>query len=118
MGCYQDGIMKNTVNGKEVASHIFEYTTQVCVDTDLKCRGADKGMVPVQVLFCLKERNQKKINSHRWFFNAFGSILNPNVCILLDVGTKPSSTSLYHLWKGGFGFFVIFKIFFSFFDLS
>lgn len=40
-----------------------------------------------------------KINSHRWFFNAFGPLLRPNVCILIDVGTKPTTTSLYHLWK-------------------
>jgi cellulose synthase/poly-beta-1,6-N-acetylglucosamine synthase-like glycosyltransferase len=55
--------------------------------------------VPVQIIFCLKEENQKKINSHRWFFNAFGPILEPNVCILLDVGTMPGPTSIYHLWK-------------------
>jgi chitin synthase len=40
-----------------------------------------------------------KLNSHRWFFNAFGPLLNPKICILIDVGTKPTSTSLYHLWK-------------------
>ena len=50
-------------------------------------------------IFCLKDKNQKKINSHRWFFNAFGKALNPNVCILLDVGTRPGGKSLYHLWK-------------------
>ncbi|KAF9923148.1 Chitin synthase, class 1 [Mortierella alpina] len=61
--------------------------------------GHDKGYVPVQVLFCLKEKNAKKLNSHRWFFNAFGQGLRPNVCVLLDVGTRPGSTSIYHLWK-------------------
>jgi len=55
--------------------------------------------VPVQIIFCLKEKNQKKINSHRWFFNAFGPILQPNVCVLLDVGTMPGPSSIYHLWK-------------------
>jgi chitin synthase len=99
MGVYQDGIMKNTVNDKEVTAHIFEYTTSICVDQDLNVRGAEQGLVPVQILFCLKEKNAKKINSHRWFFNAFGPLLRPNVCILIDVGTKPSHTSIYHLWK-------------------
>jgi chitin synthase len=65
----------------------------------MRIEGAEKGVVPVQVIFCLKEKNQKKINSHRWFFNAFGPILQPNVCILLDVGTQPGPTSIYHLWK-------------------
>ncbi|KAJ3071793.1 Chitin synthase, class 2, partial [Quaeritorhiza haematococci] len=99
MGVYQDGIMKNSVNNREVTGHIFEYTSQICVDTDMNIRGAENGICPVQFLFCLKEKNQKKINSHRWFFNAFGPLLRPNVCILIDVGTKPSPTSLYHLWK-------------------
>ena len=71
----------------------------VSINPSLKIEGAEKGVVPVQVIFCLKEKNQKKINSHRWFFNAFGAILQPNVCVLLDVGTMPGPTSIYHLWK-------------------
>ncbi|KAG1739396.1 glycosyltransferase family 2 protein [Suillus paluster] len=99
MGAYQDGIAKNIVNGKPVAAHIYEYTTQISVSPSMKIEGAEKGVVPVQIIFCLKEKNQKKINSHRWFFNAFGPILQPNVCVLLDVGTMPGPTSIYHLWK-------------------
>ncbi|KAI9693135.1 MAG: Chitin synthase, class 2 [Bathelium mastoideum] len=99
MGVYQDGIAKNLVNQREVTAHVYEYTTQVSLDADLKFKGAEKGIVPCQMIFCLKEKNAKKLNSHRWFFNAFGRALNPNVCILLDVGTKPGKTSLYHLWK-------------------
>src|SRR6201994_3418200 len=99
MGVYQEGIAKNRVNNKEVKAHLYEYTTQVSLDADLKFKGAEKGVVPCQMIFCMKEKNQKKLNSHRWFFNAFGRALNPNICILLDVGTKPDPTSLYHLWK-------------------
>ncbi|KAI0164991.1 glycosyltransferase family 2 protein [Xylariaceae sp. FL1272] len=99
MGVYQHGIAKNFVNSKAVQAHVYEYTTQVSLDSDLKFKGAEKGIVPCQMIFCLKERNQRKLNSHRWFFNAFGTALNPNVCILLDVGTKPGNNSLYHLWK-------------------
>jgi chitin synthase len=99
MGVYQEGIAKNRVNQKEVTAHVYEYTTQVSLDSDLKFKGAEKGVVPCQMIFCMKEKNQKKLNSHRWFFNAFGRALNPNICILLDVGTKPDPTSLYHLWK-------------------
>lgn len=120
MGVYQKGIAKNMVDDKPVQAHLFEvrnkktkkkaiairsklsscqYTTQVSVDSDLKVRGAEKGIVPVQVLFCLKENNAKKINSHRWFFNAFGPILQPSICVLLDVGTRPGNSSIYNLWK-------------------
>lgn len=65
----------------------------------MNIKGSDKGIVPVQIMFCLKEKNAKKINSHRWFFNAFGPIIKPNVCILLDVGTRPGNSSIYQLWK-------------------
>jgi chitin synthase len=114
MGCYQDGIAKDSVAGKDVTAHIFEYTTNVVV-TDTG--EVSMGPVPVQVIFCLKEQNKKKLNSHRWFFNAFGPLIKPNgelndleplkirilwypiVCVLLDVGTKPTGTSIYELWK-------------------
>lgn len=78
---------------------LHQYTTQLSVDPELKFKGADKDIVPVQIIFCLKEKNAKKINSHRWFFQAFGPIIQPNVCVLLDVGTRPGNTSIYHLWK-------------------
>lgn len=99
MGVYQKDVMKNQVNGKEVSAHIFEYTVQTCFDENMNLCGPDKGYTPVQVIFCLKEKNQKKINSHRWFFNAFGRILKPEVCVLIDVGTKPTHDSIYQLWK-------------------
>lgn len=96
MGLYQEGIAKDSVAGKDVTAHIFEYTTSVvCSETGEVSMGA----CPVQIVFCLKEQNKKKLNSHRWFFNAFGPLINPNVCILLDVGTKPTGTSIYDLWK-------------------
>ena len=58
-----------------------------------------KGQTPIQMLFILKEKNQKKINSHRWFFQAFGPSLNPNICVLVDAGTRPGNHSIYQLWK-------------------
>ena len=99
MGVYQEGIAKDQVNNKDVTAHLYEYTSQVgmrikdnVVQLIPKCQ-------PVQILFCLKEKNQKKINSHRWFFSAFGPVLDPNICVLIDAGTKPGNTSIYHLWK-------------------
>ncbi|KIJ08482.1 glycosyltransferase family 2 protein [Paxillus involutus ATCC 200175] len=96
MGCYQEGIAKNSVAGKDVTAHIFEYTSNVVVT---ETGEVSSGACPVQILFCLKEENKKKLNSHRWFFNAFGPLIKPNVCVLLDVGTKPTGTSIYELWK-------------------
>ncbi|KAJ5639493.1 chitin synthase I [Penicillium longicatenatum] len=100
LGVYQDGIAKQQVNGKDVTAHIYEYTTQI----GLEVKGTQVHLKPrqgppVQIIFCLKEKNQKKINSHRWFFQAFGRLLDPNICVLLDAGTKPGKDSIYHLWK-------------------
>ncbi|KAF8420791.1 chitin synthase-domain-containing protein [Tirmania nivea] len=104
MGCYQEGIAKSSVNNKDVTAHIYEYTTQVGIEVQgdvvkLIPGGKSGNTCPVQMLFCLKEKNQKKINSHRWFFQAFGRVLEPNVCVLIDAGTRPGGTSIYHLWK-------------------
>lgn len=99
MGVYQEGVAKNVVNGKPVQMHLYEYTTQLSVDPNMKFKGREKGVMPTQIIFAMKEKNAKKINSHRWCFNAVGKVLQPNVCILLDVGTMPRARSLYHLWK-------------------
>ncbi|KAF8902893.1 chitin synthase-domain-containing protein [Gymnopilus junonius] len=100
LGVYQPGDhMKNKVNEKEVTAHLFEYTASFALDPNLHFKYPDKGIVPTQIIFCMKEKNQKKINSHRWFFNAFAPMLQPNVCVLLDVGTRPSKNSIYRLWK-------------------
>lgn len=98
-GCYQENLARPFVNNKKVRAHLFEYTTQISVDENLKFKGDEKSLCPVQVLFCLKEKNQKKINSHRWLFNAFCPVLDPNVIVLLDVGTKPDNHAIYNLWK-------------------
>ncbi|SCU78318.1 LAME_0A04104g1_1 [Lachancea meyersii CBS 8951] len=97
LGIYQEDMAKSTVNGEPVKAHIFELTTQVSIDGDLDY--VSKDIVPVQVVFCLKEENQKKINSHRWLFNAFCPILDPTVVVLVDVGTRLNDTAVYHLWK-------------------
>lgn len=98
IGVYQDGILKKDVNGKETIAHIFEYTSQISVTPDQQLvrpgnYESSDNLPPVQFIFCLKQKNSKKINSHRWLFNAFGRILNPEVAILIDAGTKPGKTA-------------------------
>jgi chitin synthase len=112
MGCYVEGIAKDTVGGKDVTAHIFEYghfhpefyfwslslsryTTNVIVT---ETGEMSQGTCPVQVLFCLKEQNKKKLNSHRWFFNAFGPLLKPNgmsTCISFSYASLLQHLSLH-----------------------
>lgn len=86
----------------DVTKQSRQYTThsairlngnQVSVDLD----PADS--VPCQTIFCLKEKNQKKINSHRWFLTAICKVLDPTICVFLDAGAIPRDDALYHLWK-------------------
>ncbi|GLI80454.1 chitin synthase, class 3 [Penicillium ochrochloron] len=103
VGIYQDGIMKRSVDGRETVAHIFEYTTQLSVTASqqlIRPQGTEStNLPPVQMIFCLKQKNSKKINSHRWLFNGFCRILNPEVVILIDAGTKPGKKSLLALWE-------------------
>ncbi|KAG6815723.1 Chitin synthase, class 1, partial [Tephrocybe sp. NHM501043] len=103
VGVYQDGIMKKQVDGKDTVAHIFEYTTQLSVDHKpqlvLPQANDPNNLVPVQIILIVKAKNQKKINSHRWLFNAVGRMLNPEVCVLIDAGTRPGHKSIYYLWE-------------------
>ncbi|KAI8847541.1 chitin synthase-domain-containing protein [Chytridium lagenaria] len=105
LGCYTDGLAKASVNGKNVTAHIFEYTNQIAVRRDLSVRrpadDAKDGLrlVPCQTIFLMKEKNAKKINSHRWFFKAICDSVDPEICVLVDVGTKPSKESFFHLFE-------------------
>lgn len=100
LGVYQDGLARSQVNDKKVQAHVYEYTTRVGISLveDTVKLTTDK-TVPVQLLFCLKEKNAKKINSHRWCFQGLARVLDPKVVVLLDAGTQPLGKSLYHLWK-------------------
>ena len=102
LGCYQDGFAKDEINDTKVAMHMYEHTTMMNITSvtehgiELAC---NQNTVPVQLLFGLKEQNQKKINSHRWAFEGFAELLQPNVVTLLDAGTMPGKDSIYKLWK-------------------
>ncbi|KAI9175604.1 hypothetical protein H9P43_006967 [Blastocladiella emersonii ATCC 22665] len=100
MGVYQEGVCVPKFMNRDTGAHLFEFTTQLAITDKMDVRShRDGGVVPVQILFCLKEKNQKKINSHRWAMNAFGPVLNPNVIVLVDVGTKPAREAIYRLWR-------------------
>ncbi|KAI3402528.2 hypothetical protein KGF56_004620 [Candida oxycetoniae] len=100
LGIYQDGYAKSKINDKSVKAHIYEYTSAVGIDTITDhnvnlCTNEN----PIQFIFCLKEHNLRKINSHRWCFQAFAPILNPKIVMLLDCGTRPSKNAFFYLWR-------------------
>ncbi|KAL6450681.1 CHS2 Chitin synthase 2 [Candida maltosa Xu316] len=99
LGIFQDGYAKSKINEKSVKSHIYEYTSTVGIDSVNEKVHLAPNSTPVQFIFCLKEKNSRKINSHRWCFQAFAPILKPKVIMLLDCGTKPSKDAFFYLWR-------------------
>ena len=59
IGCYQDGVMKRSIDGKETVCHIFEYTSQVTVTPDQKLvqpgkDGSGVGQPTSSIHICVK----------------------------------------------------------------
>ncbi|KAK7916947.1 chitin synthase B [Apiospora marii] len=90
VGVYQHGVLEEAVSGRDTQAHIL-----------LRPMDGEhhSTLPPVQVILCLKTQNNGKINSHRWFLNTFGRILNPEVVVHVDTGTLIDPNSLLELWN-------------------
>jgi chitin synthase len=81
-GIFMDGIDKSSVNGMPVIAHMYEYTTQLSIDKNLNIMDTETDdadhllMAPCQTILLIKQKNARKINSHRWFFNAICKVLD------------------------------------------
>lgn len=98
IGLYRDDLIASEPD-PSVSAHMFEVTTQSRL---MKMDGnyiAKQAPFPVQSLLFLKEKNTRKINSHRWFFDAFCGCAQPRLCAMLDVGTRLGICSIYEVWK-------------------
>lgn len=74
--------------------HCFQVTTwDFGIDSDvLKGRR-------INFMFCIKQRNDGKINSHRWFFQAICKYVKPQYTLMLDIGTRPDDYAIQKLYK-------------------
>ena len=61
LGDYQEDVAKNFVNARQAHAHLYEYTIQISLNPDMKFKGAVDNIVLAQILFCLNEKNQRKI---------------------------------------------------------
>ena len=52
----------------------------------------------VHICFGVKHRNDGKINSHKWFFQGICKYLKPELCMMLDIGTRPDDYALLKLY--------------------
>ena len=53
----------------------------------------------INFMFCIKQRNDGKINSHKWFFQAVCKYIKPQYTLMLDIGTKPDDYALQKLYS-------------------
>lgn len=48
----------------------------------------------IPVHFCIKHKNQGKIESYKWFFKGFCDYMQPEFCQMVDVGSIPLQGSI------------------------
>lgn len=89
-------IMDDTVSDEKIPKnilHVWQVTTwDIGLEEDLL-----KGR-RMHIMFAVKHRNDGKINSHKWFFQAFCKYLKPELCLMLDIGTQLDNYALLKLY--------------------
>ncbi|CAG9335225.1 unnamed protein product [Blepharisma stoltei] len=53
----------------------------------------------LQLIFCIKQENRRKLNSHFWFLHGFCKMIDPKFVQFLDVGTIPNENALVYLYQ-------------------
>ena len=53
----------------------------------------------INFIFALKQRNDGKINSHKWFFQGICKYLKPEFTLMLDIGTRADNYAIAKLYK-------------------
>jgi chitin synthase len=64
-----------------------------------KLRYQNNPKVFLNLIFCVKQKNKRKLNSHLWFFGGFCPHFHPTYVMLIDVGTVPNYESLFLLYE-------------------
>jgi hypothetical protein len=78
-------------------SNIPDPIAELSVSPDLKFKGLEKGIVPTQVIFCLKETNARKLNSRTSFFQHMHKLIDAKIagslCDLPNTIDSPNALS-------------------------
>lgn len=54
--------------------------------------------ITLNVLLVVKHKNAGKLSSHALFFLGFCDMMDPQLCMLMDVGLKPLDDAIYKLF--------------------
>mmetsp|Transcript_15193 Transcript_15193/g.23461 ORF Transcript_15193/g.23461 Transcript_15193/m.23461 type:complete len:167 (-) Transcript_15193:2196-2696(-) len=74
--------------------HLFQVTTW-----DFGLKNEELEGRRINFIFALKQRNDGKINSHRWFFQGICKYLKPDFTLMLDIGTRAEPYAISKLYK-------------------
>ena len=90
-------VMDKKIKGKDIPKnclHLF----QVCT-WDFGLSDDHLGGRRINFVFALKQANDGKINSHKWFFQGVCKYLKPEYTLMLDIGTKADDYAILKLYK-------------------
>jgi cellulose synthase/poly-beta-1,6-N-acetylglucosamine synthase-like glycosyltransferase len=91
-------------HGQEYAKKLLKATVkerfyEIAHSFHCKAKFDIKTSYHVNLYFCVKHENKRKLNSHLWYFGGFCKVMNPDFCMLIDVGTEPEDRALYLLYN-------------------
>ena len=91
-------LMDNNVKEEDIPNNVL-HLFQICTwDFGIRDHSGLNGR-RINFMFCVKQRNDGKINSHKWFFQGICKFLKPKFCFLLDIGTRPDHYAVQKLYQ-------------------
>ena len=97
---FDEDEVKNRFEVEDLEKCSFEGQTKHdefahCFMQDLQMNENDENL---RLIFCVKQFNKRKLNTHLWFLGGFCEVVQPRFVMLLDVGTRPLPGSLFYLY--------------------
>eukprot|EP00361_Fabrea_salina_P005752 CAMPEP_0202437014 /NCGR_PEP_ID=MMETSP1345-20130828/27313_1 /ASSEMBLY_ACC=CAM_ASM_000843 /TAXON_ID=342563 /ORGANISM="Fabrea Fabrea salina" /LENGTH=644 /DNA_ID=CAMNT_0049050613 /DNA_START=148 /DNA_END=2082 /DNA_ORIENTATION=+ len=59
------------------------------------CRDSE---IALNLVWCVKQTSKGKLNTHMWVFEGFCELVQPDYCLLMDMGVKPHPKALLKLY--------------------
>ena len=54
--------------------------------------------IALNLVWCVKQTSKGKLNTHMWVFEGFCKLVQPDYCLLMDMGVKPHPKALLKLY--------------------
>ena len=97
--------MKIEGNKDPIMNLLHTFQSELSLISDLftdpfqDMKNIDEEDPTVNFILAVKHLNNKKIDSHLYFFRGFCELLNPSNCMCIDIGTEPQYQSINQLYR-------------------